>query len=134
MAVERVDAVVGGDELGMSLAEELRSLAPFGRGNPAVSLMVADASFRDCRPMGEGKHARFTVHSRGARMRGRSDRRPPDRGSVDVAECEDAAVDRRNHQPAVVPHRRSGERLGERPLPCRRTVGDGTTCAAAPVW
>src|SRR5207237_2845406 len=67
--VERVDAVVGGDELGMSLAEELRSLAPFGRGNPAVSLMVADASFRDCRPMGEGKHARFTVHSRGARTR-----------------------------------------------------------------
>jgi single-stranded-DNA-specific exonuclease len=67
--VERVDAVVGGDELGMALAEELRSLAPFGHGNPAVSLMVADAIFRDCRPMGEGKHARFTVQSRGARTR-----------------------------------------------------------------
>ena len=69
VAVERVDAVVGGDELGMELAEELRSLAPFGRANPAVSLMVSEASFHDCRPMGEGKHARFSVHSRGSRTR-----------------------------------------------------------------
>lgn len=67
--VERVDAIVGGPELGMELAEELASLAPFGRGNPAVSLMVADAVFADSRPMGEGKHARFTVESQGARAR-----------------------------------------------------------------
>ena len=67
--VERVDAVVGCDELGMDLAEELGRLAPFGRGNPAVSLMVADATFTDSRPMGEGKHVRFTVESRGARAR-----------------------------------------------------------------
>jgi single-stranded-DNA-specific exonuclease len=69
VAVERVDAVVGGDQLGMELAEELQVLAPFGRGNPPVSLMVAEATFTDVRPMGEGKHARFTVHSRGARAR-----------------------------------------------------------------
>jgi single-stranded-DNA-specific exonuclease len=67
--IERVDAVVAGDELGMSLAEELQSLAPFGRGNPTVSLMLADATFADARPMGEGKHVRFTVRSRGARAR-----------------------------------------------------------------
>jgi single-stranded-DNA-specific exonuclease len=67
--VERVDAVVGGDELGMELAEELHTLAPFGHGNPRVSLLLADAVFRDCRPMGEGKHVRFTVESRGARCR-----------------------------------------------------------------
>jgi single-stranded-DNA-specific exonuclease len=69
MAVERVDAVVGGDELGMTLAEELQALAPFGRGNPTVSLLVAEASFAQARPMGEGKHVRFTVESRGARAR-----------------------------------------------------------------
>jgi single-stranded-DNA-specific exonuclease len=69
VAVERVDAVVGGDELGMSLAEELQSLAPFGRGNPTVSLLVADATFADARPMGEGRHVRFTVRSRGTRAR-----------------------------------------------------------------
>jgi single-stranded-DNA-specific exonuclease len=69
IVVERVDAVVGADELGMTLAEELQTLAPFGRGNPGVSLMLAEASFRDARPMGEGKHVRFTVESRGARAR-----------------------------------------------------------------
>jgi single-stranded-DNA-specific exonuclease len=67
--VERVDAVVAGGELGMALAEELRGLAPFGRGNPGVSLLVADATFTDVRPMGEGRHVRFTVRSRGARAR-----------------------------------------------------------------
>jgi single-stranded-DNA-specific exonuclease len=69
VAVERVDAVVGGEELGMTLAEELQSLSPFGRGNPGVSLLIADARFRDGRPMGEGKHVRFTVESRGTRAR-----------------------------------------------------------------
>jgi single-stranded-DNA-specific exonuclease len=54
----------------MALAEELQTLAPFGRGNPGVALLVADATFRDVRPMGEGKHARFTVQSCGARARG----------------------------------------------------------------
>jgi single-stranded-DNA-specific exonuclease len=69
VAVERVDAVVDGEELGMELAEELQTLAPFGRANPGVSLMVADATFHDPHAMGEGKHVRFTVRSRGARAR-----------------------------------------------------------------
>jgi single-stranded-DNA-specific exonuclease len=69
VAVEHVDAIVGGEELGMALAEELQSLAPHGRGNPAVSLMVDEATFADVRPMGEGRHARFTVSSHGARAR-----------------------------------------------------------------
>jgi single-stranded-DNA-specific exonuclease len=67
--VERVDAVVAGSELGMALAEELQALAPFGRGNPGVALMVAGATFADARPMGEGRHVRFTVRSGGARAR-----------------------------------------------------------------
>jgi single-stranded-DNA-specific exonuclease len=69
LSVERVDAVVLGEELGMGLAEELQCLAPFGRGNPGVCLMVADAVFSDARPMGEGRHVRFTVQSGGARAR-----------------------------------------------------------------
>jgi single-stranded-DNA-specific exonuclease len=67
--VERVDAVVDGSELGMELAEELQALAPFGQGNRPVALMLRDATFADVRPMGEGKHARFTVHARGGRAR-----------------------------------------------------------------
>jgi single-stranded-DNA-specific exonuclease len=66
---ERVDAVVRGDELGMALAEELRALAPFGCANPAVSLLVQGACFAERRPMGEGRHVRFTVLADGARAR-----------------------------------------------------------------
>lgn len=60
---ERVDAIVQGAELGMELAEELQRLAPFGAGNPTVSLLVRDAVFADRRPMGEGRHVRFTLRS-----------------------------------------------------------------------
>jgi single-stranded-DNA-specific exonuclease len=66
VAVERVDAIVPGGAVGMSLAEELAALAPFGRGNPEVSLMIAEATFAGARPMGEGRHVRFSVRSRGA--------------------------------------------------------------------
>lgn len=68
--LERVDAIVNCEQLDMELAEELLSLAPFGRSNPGVSLLLEDATFRDLRPMGEGKHLRFTVESHGARSRG----------------------------------------------------------------
>jgi single-stranded-DNA-specific exonuclease len=67
---ERVDAVVAGGELGMALAEELAALAPFGCANPAVSLLVRGARFAERRPMGEGRHVRFTVLADGARARG----------------------------------------------------------------
>jgi len=60
---DRVDAIVGGASLGLDLAEELRQLAPFGMGNPGVRLLVPSARVRDVRSMGEGKHARFNLHS-----------------------------------------------------------------------
>jgi len=63
----RVDAVVGGDELGLSLAEELQRLGPFGRDNPPVALLLPAATVHDPRPMGEGRHVRFSVRSGGAR-------------------------------------------------------------------
>jgi single-stranded-DNA-specific exonuclease len=66
---ERVDAVVAGDELGFDLAKDLERLAPFGIGNPEVSLLVPAARLSDSRPMGEGKHIRFTVESGGVRAR-----------------------------------------------------------------
>lgn len=67
---ERVDAVVGGDALGHELAEELERLAPFGFGNPSVSLQVAGARLTDPRPIGEGKHTRFTLVAGGRRAQG----------------------------------------------------------------
>ena len=64
---QRVDAIAAGDELGLALAEELERLAPFGIGNPSVSLLVPAARFSDVRTMGEGKHARFSVSAGGVR-------------------------------------------------------------------
>ena len=65
----RVDAVAGGDALTLALAEELERLAPFGQGNPAVSLLVPAAQLADPRAMGEGRHVAFTLHAGGARSR-----------------------------------------------------------------
>ena len=67
---ERVDAVAGGAQLGLALADELARLEPTGMGSPAVNLLVPGATFADPRPMGEeGRHLRFTVQAGGARCR-----------------------------------------------------------------
>jgi single-stranded-DNA-specific exonuclease len=73
---ERIDAIVGGASLGLDLAEELRKLAPFGMGNPGVRLLVPSARVRDVRTMGEGKHARFNLHSGAHRALGVAFGRP----------------------------------------------------------
>jgi single-stranded-DNA-specific exonuclease len=65
----RVDAVVSGDALTLDLAEELERLAPFGQGNPAVSLLVPSALLADPRALGEGRHVAFTLSAGGARSR-----------------------------------------------------------------
>jgi single-stranded-DNA-specific exonuclease len=67
--VERIDAIASGAQLGLALAEELRALEPCGIGNPGPRLLVPGARFIDQRPMGEGRHARFSVLSGGARAR-----------------------------------------------------------------
>jgi single-stranded-DNA-specific exonuclease len=68
--VERVDAVVGAEALGIALAEELGRLGPFGHGNPAPTLLVPAARVTGVRSMGdEGQHARFTLAGGGARAR-----------------------------------------------------------------
>jgi single-stranded-DNA-specific exonuclease len=72
IASERVDAIASGEEIGLDLAEELTRLAPFGAGNPAVSLLLPAATFSD--PVGFGgeqreDHARFTVTSGAGRVR-----------------------------------------------------------------
>jgi single-stranded-DNA-specific exonuclease len=66
---EEVDAIVPGDAVCLELAEELEQLRPFGMGNPAVRLLLPGARLAELRPMGEGKHARFTIASAGVRAR-----------------------------------------------------------------
>lgn len=67
--VERVDAVVSGLHLGLDLAEELELLEPCGMGNPAPKLLLPGGRIEEIRPMGEGRHARFTVRASGCRAR-----------------------------------------------------------------
>jgi single-stranded-DNA-specific exonuclease len=69
LPVERVDAVVTGDALGLELAEELERLEPCGAGNPSPRLLVPAARCSDPRAMGEGRHVRFTLHAGGIRSR-----------------------------------------------------------------
>jgi single-stranded-DNA-specific exonuclease len=63
--VTRVDAVVSGAELTLELCSELRRLAPFGLGNPGVTLLLPSCELGELAPVGNGKHLRFRVRDRG---------------------------------------------------------------------
>ncbi len=66
-AVTPVDAVIRGSELTLELCEELERLAPFGLGNPNVTLLAVGAELSDLAAIGEGKHLRLAVTAAGAR-------------------------------------------------------------------
>ena len=59
--VTRIDAIVPGSELTLGLASELERLAPFGLGNPDVTLLVPSCEAVQPGVVGEGKHLRFRV-------------------------------------------------------------------------
>jgi single-stranded-DNA-specific exonuclease len=56
-----VDAVVSPRELTLDLAAELARLAPFGLGNPGVTLLLAGCEISEPAAVGEGRHLRFRV-------------------------------------------------------------------------
>jgi len=65
--VTHVDAIVPrGRRLTLELCGELARLAPFGLGNPAVTLLAAGCELGDLATVGEGKHLRFRVRRDGA--------------------------------------------------------------------
>jgi single-stranded-DNA-specific exonuclease len=59
--VTPVDAIVGGEQLTLPLCEELARLAPFGLGNPGVTLLLPNAEVGELTTVGDGKHLRFRV-------------------------------------------------------------------------
>ncbi|MGH3041138.1 MAG: DHHA1 domain-containing protein [Gaiellaceae bacterium] len=65
--VTPVDAVVRGRELTLGLCEELERLAPFGLGNPNVTLLAVGCELSELGAVGEGKHLRLAVTAGGAR-------------------------------------------------------------------
>ena len=60
-----VDAIVPGSELGLPLCEELGRLAPFGLGNPGVTLLADACELTALDTVGQAKHLRFRVRQRG---------------------------------------------------------------------
>jgi single-stranded-DNA-specific exonuclease len=60
-----VDAIVPGRTLGLDLCAELGRLAPFGLGNPNVTLLVDGCELTELSTVGDGKHLRFRVRHRG---------------------------------------------------------------------
>jgi single-stranded-DNA-specific exonuclease len=63
-----VDAIVPrGVPLTLELAQELAQLAPFGLGNPGVTLLAAGCELRDLGTVGDGKHLRFRVRGEDGR-------------------------------------------------------------------
>jgi single-stranded-DNA-specific exonuclease len=63
--VTAVDAIVPASALTLGLAQELDRLAPFGLGNPDVTLLVASVEAVHASTVGEGKHLRFRVRQHG---------------------------------------------------------------------
>jgi len=61
-----VDAVLPrGAKLTLDLCEELRRLAPFGLGNPDVTLLAPACELGELATVGDGKHLRFRVQRDG---------------------------------------------------------------------
>jgi len=63
--VTRIDAIVPGSALTLDLAGELERLAPFGLGNPDVTLLVPGCETVQPGVVGEGKHLRFRIRQSG---------------------------------------------------------------------
>ena len=63
--VTRIDAIVPGSALTLGLATELERLAPFGLGNPDVTLLVPACDAVQPGVVGEGKHLRFRIRQSG---------------------------------------------------------------------
>jgi len=63
----RIDGIVPrGTRLTLDLCAELAQLAPFGLGNPEVTLLAPGCELGDLATVGEGKHLRFRVRRDGS--------------------------------------------------------------------
>jgi len=67
--VRPVDAVVGARELTLPAAEALQALAPFGRGNPAVRLLMPGCRTESVGTVGGGRHLSLRLVCGGAHAR-----------------------------------------------------------------
>ncbi len=130
--VERVDAVVGGAQLGMQLAQELQQLGPFGEGNPEPVLLIPAGRPDAVRPLGSsGNHLAFEVRSGATRISavafGRSSLPLPDDRRIDPAQLPlvgTYVLERHAFRGQVTPRLRVRELALPQPVPIDRLDGD----------
>jgi single-stranded-DNA-specific exonuclease len=60
-----VDAFVHGRDLTLELCNEFARLAPFGLGNPNVTLLLPGCELAELTAVGQGKHLKFRVRADG---------------------------------------------------------------------
>jgi single-stranded-DNA-specific exonuclease len=90
--VRVVDAVVGGRDLTLATAEALDALAPFGRGNPPVRLVVPGAELESPARVGEGRHLQVRLRSGGVHARAIGFRMGERASRIDLDERHDVVV------------------------------------------
>jgi single-stranded-DNA-specific exonuclease len=90
--VRAVDAVVGGPDLTLATAEALDRLAPFGRGNPPVRLVVPAAELAEPSRVGQGKHLQVRLRSAGVHARAIGFRMGERAAHLDLDERHDAVI------------------------------------------
>jgi single-stranded-DNA-specific exonuclease len=91
--VRRVDAVVSGADLTLPSAEALEELAPFGRGNPQVRLVLPAAAVDAPGRVGDGgRHLKVRLRSGGAHARAIGFRMGERAPGIDPAGRYDAVV------------------------------------------
>ncbi|MGX6447831.1 single-stranded-DNA-specific exonuclease RecJ [Patulibacter sp. S7RM1-6] len=134
--VERVDAVVGGDQLGMGLAQELAALGPFGEGNPEPVLLVPHGRAEGVRPLGaQGTHIAFTLRSGGVRVAavgfGRTEVPCAPAGEPELPVVGTYVLERHAFRGTVTPRLRVRELALPRPGPIDRLDGDPADAALA---
>lgn len=130
--VERVDAVVGGAQLGMDLAQELQQLGPFGEGNPEPVLLIPSGRPDGVRPLGTtGNHLAFTLQTGATRISavafGRSSIPLPADRAVDPAQVPlvgTYVLERHAFRGNVTPRLRVRELAVPSPPPIDRLDGD----------
>jgi single-stranded-DNA-specific exonuclease len=135
--VEVVDAIVGGAQLGMALADELSALGPFGEGNPEPVLLVPSGRAEGVRPLGAaGTHIAFTLASGSSRVAavafGR-DRIPGEDGAAYAGGpvAGTYVLERHAFRGNVTPRLRVRELAPPRPEPVDRLDGEAADAALA---
>ena len=91
--VRTVDAVVGGRDLTLATAEALEGLAPFGRGNPPVRLVVPGVALESPTRVGQGQHLQVRIRSGGVHARAIGFRMGERAPGIDVAHRHDAIIE-----------------------------------------